>query len=68
MVLDYQQNKSMTFKMTGGVMEFKFFIGNEPEESITAYHKYVNGFSLHPFWSMGFHLCRWGWLNSTEWK
>lgn len=68
MLLNYTQNQSLTFQMTGGLMEYKFFIGNQPEESIKAYHNYINGFALQPFWSMGFHLCRWGLLNIEMWK
>lgn len=51
--------------MSGGPIEIKFFIYSSPKENIAAYSKYVNGWALHPFWSMGFHLCRWG-LENTE--
>jgi hypothetical protein len=34
----------------------KFFIGDErPETAVNLYQRYINGWMLHPFWSMGFH-------------
>ena len=46
----------------------KFFFGDrDPEEVVKAYHNYVNGFTLMPFWSMGIHICRYGIPNSNEW-
>lgn len=48
----------MEFKMNGGPIELQFFIYDTLKENIQAYHKYVNGWALHPFWSQGFHLCR----------
>lgn len=45
----------------------KFFIGNQkPEGVIKAYHNYVNGYILHPFWAQGFHQCRWGYNTSQS--
>lgn len=42
-------------------------MGDEyPETSLKAYHNYVNGYALHPFWAHGYHQCRWGYDNSTK--
>lgn len=58
----------MSFKVGGGIIEMKFFFGDrDPEEVVKAYHNYVNGFTLMPFWSMGIHICRYGIPNSNEW-
>lgn len=54
--------------MSGGPLELKFFVYENPKENIRAYNKYINGWSLHPFWSSGFHICKWGIQNSGEWK
>jgi alpha-glucosidase len=40
--------------MSGGPVELKFFVYDNLKDNIRAYHKYVNGWQLHPFWSMGF--------------
>jgi len=36
-----------------------------PETVVKQYHNYINGWTLHPFWSQGFHQCRWGY-NTSE--
>ncbi|EAR88123.1 family 31 glycoside hydrolase (macronuclear) [Tetrahymena thermophila SB210] len=65
MQVDYEQNSHLTYKVIGGNIDFKFFIGDSnPETSIKLYHNYANGWILHPFWSSGFHQCRWGYQNS----
>ncbi|EAR88115.2 family 31 glycoside hydrolase (macronuclear) [Tetrahymena thermophila SB210] len=65
MQVDYEQNSHLTYKVIGGNIDFKFFISDSnPENSIKLYHNYINGWILHPFWSSGFHQCRWGYKNS----
>ncbi|KRX02081.1 Glycoside hydrolase, superfamily [Pseudocohnilembus persalinus] len=67
LLMNYYKNQKMEFKMNGGPIELQFFIYDTLKENIQAYHKYVNGWALHPFWSQGFHLCRWGVKDSQEW-
>lgn len=57
-------NNLITYKVVGGVFDFSIFLGNENPEIVTKkYHKFLGGYSLPPFWSMGFHQCRWGYKN-----
>lgn len=59
-------NKSynLNYKVIGGVIDFHLFTGDKfPETAVKAYHKYLGGFSLPPFWSMGWHQCRWGYRD-----
>eukprot|EP00825_Cyclidium_porcatum_P026857 TRINITY_DN2885_c0_g1_i4.p1 TRINITY_DN2885_c0_g1~~TRINITY_DN2885_c0_g1_i4.p1 ORF type:complete len:660 (+),score=44.18 TRINITY_DN2885_c0_g1_i4:2710-4689(+) len=57
----------LTFKITGGVIDLRFFIGNEsPESTIRMYHKYVGKQIIPPFWSMGFHQSKWGYSSADE--
>lgn len=64
-----KNNGELVFRITGGVLEFKFFVGGDsPKEVIRKYHRYVNGWTLHPFWASGWHQCRWGYENSTVLK
>lgn len=68
MRFDYEKDRRMTFKVGGGIIEMKFFLGDTPEEPVRAYHEYINKFALLPFWSFGIHLCRWGWQSSRDWQ
>lgn len=65
--MDYDKYNRIVLKMSGGPIELKFFIYDTPVKNIEAYNKYINGWDMHPFWSMGFHICRWGLPTSTEW-
>ena len=57
-------NNLITYKVVGGVFDFSIFLGNENPENVTKkYHKFLGGYALPPFWSMGFHQCRWGYKN-----
>lgn len=40
--------------MIGGNIDFRFFLGDSnPETAVKMYHRYVNGYTLHPFWAQG---------------
>jgi len=66
LLIEYNVNSNLTYKLIGGNLEFKFFLGdNMPETVVKQYHNYINGWTLHPFWSQGFHQCRWGY-NTSE--
>ena len=57
----------LKFEFVGGIIDLKFFFGDEsPETVIKNYHEYIGGFSVPPFWSLGNHQCRWGYKNSSE--
>jgi hypothetical protein len=57
----------MTLHIVGGEIHLKFFLGDsKPETATKAYHNYINGYMIQPFWSMGYHNSRWGYNSSTE--
>jgi len=70
MDLQIEGGKKMTYKVIGGVLDFQFFLGaaesSDPETVVKQYHKYLGGWTLQPFWSFGFHQCRWGYHNVSE--
>lgn len=54
MEVDYMKSYKLTYKIIGGIFDFRFFVGDRnPETSINLYHRYVNGYILHPFWVQG---------------
>lgn len=42
----------------------KLFIGESPGEVIEAYHRYLGGYVIPPFWATGYHQSRRGYNNS----
>lgn len=55
----------LTYKVIGGIIDFRFFLGYVHLENFL--NLYVRTFlgpsAIPPFWSMGFHQCRWGYKN-----
>lgn len=69
--LEEGQNKTtVTFKVAGGVIDFYLFLGTEdPSVSVENYQrKMLDGWTLMPFWSMGFSQSRWGYTGLDELK
>ncbi|CAD8121804.1 unnamed protein product [Paramecium sonneborni] len=61
------EGQRMIFHVVGGNIVLKFFLGGrEPEKVIQSYHRYINGFGLHPFWAQGYHQCRWGYKTTKQ--
>jgi alpha-glucosidase (family GH31 glycosyl hydrolase) len=51
----------MSYKTIGGVLDFRFFVGEkDPIDTIRALHKYIGRSLVPPFWSLGYHQSRWG--------
>lgn len=54
--------------MSGGSIELKFFAYKTIKKNLSAYLKYINGWTLMPFWSLGFQISRWGLEDSDQWS
>lgn len=61
-----QPSPAITFRTTGGVLDFYFFIGPEPDTVIQQYVSAIGRPTLPPYWALGFHLCRWGYAGTEE--
>ncbi|KAK6363546.1 hypothetical protein TWF730_000974 [Orbilia blumenaviensis] len=49
----------MTYKIVGGIVDFFVLLGDTYGEVVKQY-QYVTGFpQLPPYWSIGYHQCRW---------
>ncbi|PRP74424.1 putative alpha-glucosidase [Planoprotostelium fungivorum] len=58
----------LTYRVIGGIFDFYVFAGPTPEEVVMQYTKLVGRPYLPPYWSLGFHNCRWGYKDLAEVK
>ncbi|XP_013093398.2 lysosomal alpha-glucosidase-like isoform X2 [Biomphalaria glabrata] len=59
------QNGAVTYRMLGGVLDFFITLGPKPLSVISQYSEIVGRTYFPPFWSLGFHICKYGISNST---
>ena len=53
----------LTWKIIGGLIDFKFYLGSDPLELIKNLHYHTGRSTIPPFWSLGFHQSRWGYKD-----
>lgn len=56
---------AITYRPVGGVLDFFVFAGPTPADVVKQYQEIVGKPKMIPYWSLGFHLCRYGY-KSTE--
>ena len=56
---------SITYQTTGGVIDYWAFVGPDPKSVVLQYHGLIGTPVLVPYWSLGWHQCRWGLHNTS---
>jgi alpha-glucosidase (family GH31 glycosyl hydrolase) len=57
---DSVEGQSLGVQSTGGVLDFYIFAGPTPQEVVAQYLEVVGMPAMMPYWSLGFHNCRYG--------
>ncbi|XP_038308445.1 putative maltase-glucoamylase-like protein FLJ16351 isoform X4 [Canis lupus familiaris] len=68
MEVTLQPAPAITYRTTGGILDFYVFLGNTPEQVIQEYLELIGRPFLPPYWSLGFQLSRrnYGGINGLK--
>ncbi|KAM6957048.1 lysosomal alpha-glucosidase [Aplochiton taeniatus] len=63
-----QPTPALTWVAIGGVLDLYVFMGPDPQTVVRQYLQVIGYPMMPPYWSLGFHLCRWGYptTNATR--
>uniref|UniRef100_UPI00398E93A5 lysosomal alpha-glucosidase n=1 Tax=Pristiophorus japonicus TaxID=55135 RepID=UPI00398E93A5 len=60
-----QPSPALTWRTIGGILDFYVFLGPDPKTVIRQYMDVIGYPIMPPYWSLGFHLCRWGYWSTN---
>ncbi|XP_028311822.1 lysosomal alpha-glucosidase-like isoform X3 [Gouania willdenowi] len=60
-----QPTPALTWVSTGGILDLYIFLGPDPQSVIRQYLQIIGYPMMPPYWSLGFHLCRWGYTTTN---
>jgi alpha-glucosidase (family GH31 glycosyl hydrolase) len=52
-----------TWNIDGGVLDFFVLNGPNPQAAVAQYHEVIGTPHMPPYWSLGWHQCKYGWPN-----
>nr|XP_056710819.1 lysosomal alpha-glucosidase [Euleptes europaea] len=60
-----QPSPAITWRTTGGILDFYIFLGPDPKSVVGQYMDVIGYPFMPPYWALGFHLCRWGYISTA---
>jgi len=60
------KNSRIQYSTIGGVLDFYFFMGESPLAAVEQLTDLIGKPHMVPYWSLGFHQCRYGYKNIQE--
>ncbi|NXN96345.1 MGA protein, partial [Rhinopomastus cyanomelas] len=66
MDVTFQPTPALTYRTTGGILDFYMVLGPTPELVVQQYTALVGRPVMPPYWALGFQLCRYGYANDSE--
>ncbi|XP_065509451.1 maltase-glucoamylase-like [Caloenas nicobarica] len=66
MDVTFQPTPALTYRTTGGILDFYVVLGPTPELVVQEYTALVGRPVMPPYWALGFQLCRYGYENDAE--
>ena len=63
-----EDNVLLEHRTIGGVIDYYLYYNDNPDKVLIKLHDIIGQPIMPPFWSLGFHQCRYGYLNTKEIK
>ncbi|XP_036086678.1 probable maltase-glucoamylase 2 isoform X5 [Rousettus aegyptiacus] len=66
MDVTFQPTPALTYRTTGGILDFYIVLGPTPELVTQQYTELIGRPAMIPYWALGFQLSRYGYQSDTE--
>ncbi|NXK88246.1 MGA protein, partial [Formicarius rufipectus] len=66
MDVTFQPTPALTYRTTGGILDFYVLLGPTPELVVQQYTELIGRPVMPAYWSLGFQLCRYGYKSDSE--